>query len=274
MRNRGRFAAKAAGVFAAMALMVGLMGPAGAAEIDVSFLLEDGSEITTPGQVLPLFDPDNPMSSGIVGVWDDTTGDLTADLEIAPRQSQECVASGGTFGILTSTTTYDASEVVGNIDPVTGDAELSTDVDVSIDIPNIDLYADAGCTVPLAPLALDTTCEVGPVNIQASSSNPGGQPFDLDLDNGTFVVTEQDISIGAAVCTAPNPDLATLVQTGLNTRFELPTDAADATMNFVVGEIVPPDPPPPPSTLAPTTVAPAAPPPAATAIQATPRVTG
>jgi hypothetical protein len=144
MRNRGRFAAKAAGVFAAMALMVCLMGPAGAAEIDVSFLLEDGSEITTPGQVLPLFDPDNPMSSGIVGVWDDTTGDLTADLEIAPRQSQECVASGGTFGILTSTTTYDASEVVGNIDPVTGDAELSTDVDVSIDIPNTPPTASSG----------------------------------------------------------------------------------------------------------------------------------
>lgn len=274
MSNRGRLAAKLFGVVGAMALMIGVMGPAGAADVDVSFLLQDGSEITTPGQVLPLFDPANPESSGIVGVWDDVTGDLTADMEIAPRASVECVASSGVFGILGSTTTYEASEVLGNIDPITGDVELETDIMVTIDIPNIQLYSDAACTTFLGPLVLDAVCEVGPVNIQASTSNPGGVPFDLDLVDGGFIATDSGFAIAAATCTAPDPALATAVQNGLNARFELPSSETTATLDFVVGEIIPPDPLPTTTTMAAPATAPAAAAAPAAAVRATPRVTG
>ena len=87
MRNRGCMAAKVTGVAAVAALIFGVMGPASAAMQDVEYRLDPGKgTITLPTSgdpvVISFLD-----GTGIVGTYDDVSGDVRGSFTTAPIPS-------------------------------------------------------------------------------------------------------------------------------------------------------------------------------------------
>lgn len=268
MMNRGRTAAKVTGVAAAAALVFGVMGPAGAATQDVSYALGTGT-VTVGDTVYNL-----PAATGIVGTWDDVSGDFTGEFTSAPVPSSQSVAAPipGTINL-----TYEfvaTADVTGNIDPATGTGTLGTTFNVVVTLQSLAPTAD-----PANPLVLDQICTIGGVPVSYAVTATGlGATSEIFTD---LSLTAAPFNAPAATCVAGpagNPALTPTVETSFNTSAGLPTDATASALTLVAGAI----PPPPstttttivtPTTAAPTTTAPPAARPA-TPVAAAARFTG
>jgi len=249
-------------------LVFGVMGPAGAATQDVSYALGTGT-VTVGDTVYNL-----PASTGIVGTWDDVSGDFSGVFSSTAVQSSRAVAAPIPGTITLNSVFVATTDLTGNIDPATGLGTLGTTFDVVVTLESLAPDAD-----PTTPIVLDQICTIAAVpvtyNVTATGLGVGSEIFtDLSLTANPF-------NAPAATCVAGpagNPALTPLVEPSFNTSAGLPTDQTASALTFVAGAI----PPPPstttttivtPTTAAPTTTAPPAAPPA-TPVGAAARFTG
>jgi hypothetical protein len=252
-----------------LALLSTVMTPVSAAEIDVSFVVTEGTITIGPRD----FELPADGTTGIVGVWDDATGDFAGEYIVPPRrttQRNETVIPGDIE--LEINMLFDP--VVGTVDPVSGEIDVETEVDVVLTF--IQLVPDAD---PTSPVPLNVECVLGPIELQLSSS-PDGEPIDFAESPLSFVVTDDEFDVGDPACGPgsvpgfPEPDatIINLVRTGLIENLETPTTGSTR-VAFEEGEIQEADPlsdpvtPPEPVQPAPVT-------PAAAPVQQAPRVTG
>jgi len=267
MKNRSRLAAKVTGVLAAGALLFGVAGPAAAAPLDVEYRIDTGT-ITLPSAapvVIPL-----PAATGIVGTWDDATGDFTGDFTSEPFTSSRDVTSP-VVGTITQTVEILAPDpITGNIDPATGLGTLNAVFNVNITIDSL-LIPPATVPTPIGAL-----CTITGVNATYAVVATG-------LGVGSEIPTELEMTsaftVPAATCIiiATGDPAPALITDGLNGALALPNTAATSALTFVAGAIPPQAPTTTTTTAAPTTtttttVPPAAPP--ATPVGAAARFTG
>lgn len=265
-----RTSAKACGVLAVMAISFGLIGAPAAhgASVDVSFVLVDGSTMVIGPGEFPLFDPDNPTSSGIVGVWDDVTGDFDGEFVSPTRRATQRVDApiAGDLDLVIDTTPVSS---VGSIDPVTGAIEVTTVFDLDLLFER--LVPDAN---PAAPVALNVACTLPAITLELSTDAPGFPP--TTVGEG-FALADEGFHVPLPTCEGAvpgvDPTIVTLVRNGLIDRLTLPTTATSIFLEFAPGEVTEAEPLEPLASPATTDPAPVATPVAAP-VQAAPRLTG
>jgi len=230
MTNRKRTAAKLAGIAAAAALILSTVGTASAASQSISYALSTGS-MTLGANSYPL-----PASTGIVGTWDDATGDFAGTFSSeAVSFTQEIVDP--VAGTLTLTAQFIASTgVTGNIDPATGTGTLSATFDVVITVQDLTTADD-----PPANFIVDQICTISSVPVEFTVSASGlGAESEIFTD---LSLTASGFSAPAATC-VPGPDgnpaFTALVQDGINDAAGLPTSDTSAEFRFTAGAVPPP----------------------------------
>ena len=272
MKNRSRVAAKVTGLLAAGALLFGVVGPASAATQDVSYALASGGiSLPTPDGALDIA---LPSATGLVGTWDDVTGEFSAAFSSAEFSSTRAITAP-IAGQLTQRIQFTTADPVeGTIDPATGIGSVDANFTVTIVVESLATDAD-----PTNPIVIDVICPMTNVAVTydvVATGLGGGSviPTDLALTARAYTVPVPTCVVG------PNGNAALLpsVQQGLIDALALPNSGGTSELELVAGAI-----PPPPSTTttsivttttaAPTTTAPPAPAPA-TPVAAAARFTG
>jgi hypothetical protein len=272
MQTRGiRRAARAAlATIATVALALGLLAPAEAAPVDVSYVLVDGSEIVIGATTFPLFDPANPTGSGIVGVVDDVTGEFEGDFISTPRRSTQHIDAPvpGNLDLVIGSETQSSE---GTVDPVTGEVAVVNVFDIVITVEQ--LVPDAS---PTTPVPLNVQCTIPGIELKLTSAPPG---FPATSPGDPFAIADAGFAVPEPECegTQPgvDPAIVATVRSGIIALLTLPTSDTSIYLEFAPGDPVAGPPPTTATTVAPptsTTAAPAAV--AAQPVRTTPRVTG
>jgi hypothetical protein len=272
MTIRRRATTKLAAALVAGALVLGFIGAPGvqAAVVNVSYVVVDGSEMNIGDTVFPLFDPANPNSSGIVGTYDDVTGEFEGEFISPERRTTQRVEAplAGNIDLVIATESVSSQ---GTIDPVTGEVAVTNVIDIVMTFEQ--LVPDSG--VPPF-IALNVACTLAGVELELTSEPPGFPPT---APGEPFAIAGEGFEVPEPTCegTIPgvDPNIVTLVRDGLIDNLGLPTTDTSIYLEFAPGTPTPPAPLPPlqvPETTTSTTVAPVTAP--AQAVRATPRVTG
>jgi hypothetical protein len=217
----GRRFAKLAAVAAALVMMFP-MTSAQAAEQDLEFVNTGGS-FAIGATALTL----DAGAGGIVGVWDDVSGDFVGSTQFNPI-AIPADPPAVPVDVVINLDATSANNVVGDIDPATGDAALIANMQIAIEIPALGVT----CTTP----AFDVTFDTDP---------PDGSPFEpLPFDDSqTYTIGLQgSFTVPALVaggCGAGQDALVGVV----NTTLGLPTGGT-AVLPLERGSV----PPPPPTT--------------------------
>jgi hypothetical protein len=258
------------GALLLMAAGLGLMGmpSAQAAQIDVSFVLVDGSEMVIGGSPFPLFDPANPTSSGIVGQYDDVTGEFEGEFVSPARRATQTVDApiAGTIDVVIDTVPISSD---GHIDPVTGAVEVTSVFDLEMLFEQL-----VPTATPNSPVPLNVLCTIPAITLELTTDPPGFPPAVLGegfaLADDGFEVAEPECEGSVA---GVDPAIVGLVRGGLIDRLSLPTTDTAIFLEFAPGDLTDAE-PLEPLAAPPTTVAPVAPVAPAVAVQAAPRLTG
>jgi hypothetical protein len=216
MTSTSRFTRRLLAAGGAIVLVAGLSTyglPASAATVPQTYSVAGSITVGPPPAVVL------PAGSTITFDLDETTGAITNGATSIPTFLRG--GSGPQAAIIIT----DAAPFTGNLNSTTGAATVSFSFNVRIGISET------------------VICDLaGPVNIEASTANPGGSP----LSGGTATVTAAAISIPAVV---EGPSCDASVVSAANDLLSLPDSAASAT--FTVTNTTPapaPTPEPTPAT--------------------------
>jgi hypothetical protein len=203
--KRGRAVSLLAGV-SALLLTTALIGtsPAGAVAQTRNFLLTGSSQLGV--QAAQNF----PAGSAISLQIDSVTGDITGGTSSIP--TYDVVSNGVTIHVTIS----DGAPPSGNLDPTTGEMNLTVHSSVTL-------------TIDIVP----AQCVIGPFDIDLSSTNPGGADLTGDPLAGT--ITAQNFNVPAVVGTGGTGACPDAVAGAINsavTGIGLPTDTSAEIMNL------------------------------------------
>lgn len=202
--------------------------------------------------------PIPPDSAGMSIEWDDDNGDVSGSTVFNPIVQEGVVVNVDGLGDVTlnlSATLNNVSgdNVEGNIDPTSGEAELTTTVQLAL-IVNV-----------TAPLTLDIQCTSAEFPIDWDTGSPDGVPMDVD-DPRPYTMTLQATEITLPQFTDEQcnaPGVAGILNGALG-------GVASAVLPLEEGEV----PPPPSSTTTTTSTSSSTSTTASTGGQARPRFTG
>jgi hypothetical protein len=145
-----------------------------------------------------------PTASTFTATVDTETGALTNGMVSIPTFPRGAVPEA----YLTIT---DASPATGTLDPDTGVATVNSSYNISLSIP-----------------LLSAVCNLGPVNVTLSTSNPGGSPITGNPPSGTL--TAASFAVPGVTVQSPDCDAATAV--AVNAAVGIPT--SNTTMTLTV----------------------------------------
>lgn len=201
----------AAAMFAALSI-----APAGADEIDASFRLVDegGFLIGTFPETLGI-----PVGgTGITGIYDDETGDFEGQFEIGSIPPLELDVG---LPVLANVALV-GGPVTGSFDEDTGEVELATTLTFEIEV--------------VSPVA--AICSIPGIELNLSSSNPGGSPFDPEDGIDAWVFTVTDTSFTVPEATGPGGDVPCSV---ISDALELPVSSGNSMVLNMESGTIPPD---------------------------------